>query len=148
MSFLAGKPVVVPWDFSEHSVTALRRTLELVTDRACVHVVYVMQIPLAVDPGVMWETVTEESMQTHSTVSFQRMGERHPEFAGLKFVGLFGDPGGAVVDYATEQNAELIVISSNGRMGLTRFMLGSVAERVVRLAGCPVLVLKNPEVKK
>jgi nucleotide-binding universal stress UspA family protein len=122
---------------------ALRRTLELVSDPDCVHVVYVMQIPVAADPGVMWDMVTEETMEKHSRESFQRLGQRHPELARLKFVGLFGDPGGAVADYASEQNAELIVISSHGRTGLTRFMLGSVAERVVRLAACPVLVLKN-----
>lgn len=143
MSLLTGKAAIVPWDFSDHALVALRRTLELVSDPACVHVVYIMQIPVAADPGVMWDMVTEETMEQHSKASFQRLGQRHPEFANLKFVGLFGDPGGAIADYAAEQDAELIVISSHGRTGLTRFMLGSVAERVVRLAHCPVLVLKN-----
>jgi len=143
MSLLSGKAVIVPWDFSDHSMAALRRTLELVADRACVHVLYVMQLPVAADPGVVWDMVTEDSMQQHSVAAFGRLGQRYPEFAGLKLVSLFGDPGGTITDYAKEQDAELIVISSHGRTGLTRLMLGSVAERVVRLASCQVLVLKS-----
>jgi universal stress protein A len=48
----------------------------------------------------------------------------------------------AVVDAATEERADLIVIGTHGRTGLTRLVIGSVAERVVRIAPCPVLIVK------
>ena len=48
-----------------------------------------------------------------------------------------------IADFAQEKKAELIVLPSHGRTGLTRLLLGSVAEKVVRLAHCPVLVLKK-----
>ena len=47
-----------------------------------------------------------------------------------------------IVDAATEAQADLIVIGTHGRTGLTRLVIGSVAERVVRLAPCPVLTIK------
>ena len=55
----------------------------------------------------------------------------------------FGDPGNQIVDFAERISAELIVIPSHGRTGIERLLLGSVAERVARLAPCPVLVLRG-----
>jgi nucleotide-binding universal stress UspA family protein len=54
----------------------------------------------------------------------------------------FGDPGREIAAHAEELHAELIVMPSHGRTGLSRLFIGSVAERVVRLAHCPVLILK------
>lgn len=137
------KPVVVPWDFSDYSLEALKRAIELLGAPEMIHVVYVMQNPVASELGGMWEVVSPETMQEQSAAAFRRLLEKHPDLAGVKFVGLVGDPGGELVDYAVRVGAGLIVISSHGRTGLVRWMLGSVAERVVRLAQCPVLVLKK-----
>ncbi|HBE68502.1 MAG TPA: hypothetical protein DDW52_10180, partial [Planctomycetaceae bacterium] len=57
-----------------------------------------------------------------------------------------GDPGQITADRADELGAELIVVGSHGRTGLSRLVLGSTAERVTRLAHCAVLVVKlEPE---
>jgi nucleotide-binding universal stress UspA family protein len=55
-----------------------------------------------------------------------------------------GIPAEAIVDFAREVGADLIVIGSHGRTGLGRVLMGSVAEHVVRNAGCPVLTVKLP----
>ena len=55
----------------------------------------------------------------------------------------FGDAGYRIADHAKQLNADLIVMPSHGRSGITRLLIGSVAERVVRLAHCPVLVLRG-----
>jgi nucleotide-binding universal stress UspA family protein len=55
-----------------------------------------------------------------------------------------GDPGLIIADYADEVHADLIVIPSHGYHGVQRLLLGSVAERVLRHANCPVLVLRRP----
>jgi nucleotide-binding universal stress UspA family protein len=55
-----------------------------------------------------------------------------------------GDAAAEIVRIASEQNVDLIVISSHGRTGLGRIFFGSTAEAVVRHAGCPVLVVKPP----
>jgi nucleotide-binding universal stress UspA family protein len=54
-----------------------------------------------------------------------------------------GDPAGAIVDVASQAKADIIVMSSHGHTGLTRWLLGSVAEKVLRAAGCPVLVVRS-----
>jgi nucleotide-binding universal stress UspA family protein len=55
-----------------------------------------------------------------------------------------GDPTVAIVDLAREAGADIIVIGSHGRAGLSRLLMGSVAEQVVRNASCPVLTVKIP----
>jgi universal stress protein A len=55
------------------------------------------------------------------------------------------DPAQAIVDYAVECGADLIVLGTHGRSGVSRMLMGSVAERVVRTAPCPVLTVHDHE---
>jgi nucleotide-binding universal stress UspA family protein len=55
------------------------------------------------------------------------------------------DPVSAIIRIAAERDCDLIVVGTHGRHGLLRLLEGSVAERVVRLAACPVLVVKSSE---
>ena len=55
----------------------------------------------------------------------------------------WGSPVEAIVDYADEQQIDLIVIATHGRTGLSHVLLGSVAERIVREAPCPVLTIRD-----
>jgi nucleotide-binding universal stress UspA family protein len=50
-----------------------------------------------------------------------------------------------IVDYAHESHADAIVVGTHGRRAMAHLLLGSVAERVVRLAPCPVLTVRHPE---
>ena len=54
-------------------------------------------------------------------------------------------PAYAIVDYARENGIDLIVMGTHGRGALAHLLMGSVAERVVRLAPCPVLTVRHPE---
>jgi len=54
-----------------------------------------------------------------------------------------GDPAKSIVKVAEETRCDLIVLSTHGRSGLRRVLMGSVAEHVLRIASCPVLVLKG-----
>jgi len=53
-----------------------------------------------------------------------------------------------IVDYAATQYVDLIIMGTHGHTGLQHMLLGSVAERVVRLASCPVLVTRGTEEEK
>ena len=55
----------------------------------------------------------------------------------------YGRPVGQICRYARKQRIDLVVIGSQGRTGLKHFLMGSVAERVVRAAPCPVLVVRE-----
>jgi nucleotide-binding universal stress UspA family protein len=59
----------------------------------------------------------------------------------LTFVGRSGDPADEILRYAAMHAVELIVVGTHGRTGVSRLLLGSVAERVTRGATCPVLVV-------
>ncbi len=54
-------------------------------------------------------------------------------------------PASAIVDYAGRQHIDLIVTGTNGRGGMAHLLMGSIAERVVRTAPCPVLTVRHPE---
>jgi nucleotide-binding universal stress UspA family protein len=54
-------------------------------------------------------------------------------------------PAYAIIDYAVDHGVELIVIGTHGRGALAHLVMGSVAERVVRLAACPVLTVRHPQ---
>ncbi len=146
MNKFTDKPVVVPWDFSESSKTALQRAIELAGSNEQIEVVHVTSYPAAMEPGVVWGTYSEELIQRNLLKSFRAtvLESRYP---GISFTAYFGDPGSEIVRHADNVDAGLIVVSSHGRTGLSRFLIGSVAERVVRLAHCPVLVLREPKEK-
>lgn len=65
---------------------------------------------------------------------------------GAKTVLVSSDkPALAVVKYAKDTSIDLIIIGTHGRGGMAHLLLGSVAERIVRLAPCPVLTVRHPE---
>jgi universal stress protein A len=55
------------------------------------------------------------------------------------------DAAAAIVEYAKEVHADIIVVGTHGRSGVSRLLMGSVAEHVVRTAPCPVLVVRSRE---
>lgn len=143
MNGLPINKIVVPVDFSDQSFAAVETALSMVPSAKSVHVVHVLPILTDYEAGLMWTGLNDE---TRSQQPLNVLRERYaaPKYAGLETCVLFGDAGTQIVDYAEEQRADLIVLPSHGRTGISRLLIGSVAERVVRMAHCPVLVLKTP----
>jgi nucleotide-binding universal stress UspA family protein len=140
--WLPRKAVVVPIDFSEDSFAALETALEMVDDRSHVHVIHVLPVLEPAEPGVIWHTVDDQSRSEHAEKALRAELERREQ----REIGIairFGDPGHEIAHYAEQIGAGLVIVSSHGRTGLKRLLIGSVAERLVRLARCPVLVLKK-----
>ena len=54
-------------------------------------------------------------------------------------------PADAIIDYARQADIDLVIMGTHGRTGMSQLLVGSVAERVVRTAPCPVLTVKHPE---
>jgi nucleotide-binding universal stress UspA family protein len=134
--------ILVPTDFSQASEEALRWATSLARDTGAVlTIAHVEEPPMAYAgelPLVPDEETREElrrslagTLPGDATVSFEHKL-------------LVGDPAAAIVDLAERENADLIVMGSHGRKGLTRLLMGSVAEAVVRKAKCPVLTVKQP----
>ena len=142
MSWCPKACVLVPIDFSDDSFAALTTARELVSDVRALHVLHVLPSLEPAEPGVVWATVDDTSRRHHAE---QALRER---LAGMGLAGVdvqicIGDPGYEIAHLAESLKADVIVLPSHGRTGLSRLLIGSVAERVVRLAHCPVLVLKQ-----
>lgn len=142
MSLLTRKTIVVPFDFSEMSKSALATAVELAVDNSKINVVHVVPYPPSMEPGVIWGVVDEELLSQQASESFHKVIPPG-KYPGITFKVLFGDPGSEIARHAKTIDAGLVVISSHGRTGLAHFFLGSVAERVTRLCHCPVLVLRS-----
>jgi nucleotide-binding universal stress UspA family protein len=142
MTLFASNNVLVPIDFSQEAHQALVDTLEFVKDPARLHVIHVLHPLEPTDPGVVWQTIDDQSRIDNIKATFYK---EFPEeaYQQVKFTVKVGNPSSEIIDYAKHNAIDLIVIPSSGRTGLARFFLGSVAERVVRFSHCPVLVIRG-----
>jgi len=142
MVLFAKERILVPIDFSEKSLQALRETIAFAETNANVYIVHVLKPLEATEPGVVWESVNTEKRKETILALFDKTFPKS-EYAGLNFAIQEGDPTAEIIDYAEQQKIDLIVMPSRGRTGISRFFMGSIAERVVRFAHCPVLVFKQ-----
>ncbi len=137
------KTVVVPFDFSELSCQALEKAIDLIDDESLIRVVHVAEYPSAYEYGVTWETINREIVVERIKESFAKKLKMITAMPSLDITVIFGgNPGQEICNFAKDLGAELIIIPSHGRKGFERFLLGSVAERVIRCAPCQVMVLK------
>lgn len=142
MTWCPKQCVVVPIDFSNESFEALDVGLQLVASPADVRVVHVLQDIAPLEAGEVWGVPDPQVRIQHVAQALKgRLGE--PRYEGVHVEVVLGDAAHGITNYAAEVKADLIVIPSHGRTGITRLLIGSVAERVVRLAHCPVLVLRK-----
>ncbi len=141
MSWLKKKCVLIPLDFSEWSYQAIAPAKEYVEDISSLKIIHVLAPLHPADPAAMWDTLNEEERK-QKVQEFLHNKLKEMGYDGIQIGVTVGDPSTEIVDYAKEIEADLIVMPSHGRKGVSRFLLGSVAERVVRLSHCPVLILK------
>jgi nucleotide-binding universal stress UspA family protein len=142
MAWVPRKTVVVPVDFSEESVRALTQAAALAAGPGSIHAVHVLPPYVAADPATAWEIhAGETEIRRARDALAHRLADADLEGGHVDV--RIGDPGCEIAALADELDAELIVLPSHGRTGLQRLLIGSVAERVIRLAHCPVLVLRN-----
>jgi nucleotide-binding universal stress UspA family protein len=143
MSWFPKASVVVPVDFSDASKAAVDLGLQLVDAPGHLYVVHVSPSIFPTEIGYVWETYDEKQYLEAAEAALGKW-LADEKYQGVKRAIKMGNAGDEIVCHAQDVHAELIIIPSHGRTGLKRLLLGSVAERVVRLAACPVLVLKPP----
>ena len=136
------RKIVVPIDFSDESFGALETALVIAEQSSALHVIHALPDLSSVEPGVIWGEVNNDSRARHAA---EALREWLPDdkYSDVQIEMQFGDPGHRIAEYAQQVEAELIVMPSHGRTGLKRLLIGSVAERVLRLVHCPVLVLRQ-----
>jgi universal stress protein A len=141
--------IFCPTDFSEPSYKALQAANDLAVhfqaELILIHVLHPLLIyPSAmVVPGIM-ETATDEGLLREDMAKKSLAMTLNEKVAGsLKSRSILGkgNPADEIVRLASEEKADLIVIGTHGFTGWRHLILGSVAEKVVRYAHCPVLTI-------
>lgn len=141
MNRFADLRIVVPVDFSEESDGALDMALEIAAEGRQITAVHVAPPIGSFEPGVVYVATDAEREESLKHSLHKRYDD--PKYREISIEILFGDPGHEIAEFAKKENVGLIVMPSHGRTGLAHLLIGSVAERVIRLAHCPVLVLRS-----
>ena len=143
--------ILVPTDFSPTSDAALEHARALARAfSAELRLVHVFEDPLLAGavaaeayvpeaPGVRTALMKEaQERLTH------RLRPEDREALSASGEIITGSPASAITEHAARIGASLIVMGTHGRGGMAHLLLGSVAERVVRTAACPVLTVRGP----
>lgn len=146
MYWLPRRKVLVPTDFSDASADAMHTALAMVEYGHCVHALHIVEpvlnefvngeIPSDVDLSEAEDTrlrIREERLKTF-------LSER--ELRGLVSAVQTGDPALSITRYACDNAIDLIVVAAHNYEQGERISMGSVTERVLHNADCPVLVLR------
>jgi nucleotide-binding universal stress UspA family protein len=141
--------ILVALDGSENSMRALDVALRLAREsHALLHPLYVIDVPLIAfdtpgfDPSIVREAFCEEGQRVIAAARnrMTKLGvDGSPRVVEAAAPG--EDVAYRIQGTATECGADLIVMGTHGRRGFRRLVLGSVAERVLRSAPCPVLLI-------
>jgi nucleotide-binding universal stress UspA family protein len=136
------KKILVPVDFSDLSLAAVDRALEIAGSDTAVELLHVLSDLLAMEPGNLFGRITNDP---RIEAAMERFRETFSDakYASLHFHVEIGNPGHEITSLAKRENFDLIIIPSHGYGPVKHVLLGSVAERVVCLASCPVLVLRS-----
>lgn len=143
---VAMRHILVPTDLSEHAAEALRQAAAWAElEGARLHILHVLErTPM---PGIYeleaayvnTPAVRARAEEELRTWAEQAIGADHEATYYVRF----GYPPRDIVDVAKNRAMDLIVMATHGRTGLQRVLLGSVAEKVVRMAVCPVLAVRG-----
>ena len=141
------KRILVPVDFSEHSQKALRYALafaaQFVAEVALVHIVEQMVYPgdWMYPPLAVTDFATEKREQVLARLRALDQG------SGVKtqHVVRLGRAWQEVIEIAREMKSDMIIVATHGYTGLKHVLLGSVAEKIMRHAPCPVLSVRPEE---
>ena len=142
MHVFAQVPILVPVDFSERCFAAVEVAVEIAEDASPVHALHVLHEPQTGHPDPIWVSIEHAKRKQHaaSALEGELQDRQHSDVATHVE---FGDAGLRIAEFAKHHNVGLIVMPSHGRTGLERLLLGSITERVLRTAHCPVLVLRE-----
>ena len=144
------RKILCPVDFSEGAEHAMRYAVAFAdaydAELVLLHVVELPFLPSYSTAGVPDLSLPVEQIQEECQDRLDDMVEEqkqiHPDVEGKVVVGA---PFVEIIREAREGDFDLLVVGTHGRTGIKHMLIGSVAEKVVRKAPCPVLTVKHPE---
>jgi nucleotide-binding universal stress UspA family protein len=144
------KKILCPTDFSEPSIAGVRTAAELAgefdAEILLVHVVSPIPTPVfstAPGPTSFDVPIYQKALEEQAKNELENMRKKEiPENIKVKTYIAHGNPGRRIIKLVEEEHVDLVVISGHGEGGIQRLIFGSVAEKVVREACCPVLSIR------
>jgi nucleotide-binding universal stress UspA family protein len=137
--------ILAPVDFSEGSTTAVRYAKELALTYGAqimlLHAIEEVMYPSAY--GLEMADVPGPDVVDRVETSLASLAETEIGYEHVVVDAVVGYAPSVILDYQQEHDVDLLVIATHGRSGLERLLLGSVTERIVRRATCPVFVVKS-----
>ena len=138
--------ILVPFDFSEYSEKAFTWALAMAekwrSRLLLLHVVPTPSYPPMLTGTYFNVAEFEASLRADAEARAKEfLGKPHGRTVQVDTQVVMGEPFGDICRVAEQEQVDLIIMGSHGRTGLSHVLLGSVAERVVRHAPCPVLVV-------
>lgn len=134
------KKLLAPTDFSDLSARGVHYACQLAKDSGAELIVFNVAI---LDET---NTIDKQDMERHRARLDKFVADKLADVSAnlrIRKVVDAGDAYGAIVDCAESEHVDLIVMSSHGRTGLSRMLIGSVTDKVLRGASCPVLVVPS-----
>lgn len=148
-TFIAMKKILVPCDFSKPAINAYRSALEIASlSRGSIHLLHIVELPVMHDTVLMPVLNFEEALLNEfKEKAEERFGKITDKFTakGVKVVSKveFGAVSRMIQDYINKNAIDLVIMGSHGASGLREVFIGSNAEKIVRQAPVPVLVVKD-----
>ncbi len=143
------RTILAPADFSAHSEESVRYACGLAARLGAeLHLVHILSevLPAGPDPLLM-PVLPPEYYKESEDRALESLGRLlDPAWGTPRSVVTqvrWGSPVESMVSYAADHHIDLIVIATHGRTGLSHVLLGSVAERILREAPCPVLTIRD-----
>ncbi|MBW1988619.1 MAG: universal stress protein [Deltaproteobacteria bacterium] len=142
------RTILCPTDFSPAAQAAVDEAGDLAKSFSAELVLVHVVAPLPAGPSYGSLNVPEFLMELHKEAD-KRLTELAKKLTGAGIKSrhrvLDGVPYEKIVETAKKEKADMVVISTHGRTGVRRMVFGSVAEKVLKLAPCPVLVVPAPK---
>lgn len=141
--------ILVPIDFSDNSKKALRYALPLATTfNAAISIIYVVEpavFPSDFGFGQMSFPDVEKEMYDKAETELNQIVADLDSTTKISPVIKSGIPFVEVTTYAADENVDLIILATHGRTGVEHILFGSTAEKIIRKAPCPVLIVRADE---
>lgn len=140
--------ILVPVDFSEHAEVALTHAVELAhthdAELMLLHVVEDPSFPSFYGTGAVTLYGKVPDLEERARDALETLvADLETETPSIETHVVRGRAGTAIVAFVDEHDVDLVVIASRGLSGVDRVLMGSVAEKVVRRASCPIFVIKS-----
>ena len=135
------RTILVPTDFSEHSELAFRLACSLARDTGARILALHVLVPPTIVYGEQAYAPLPEEYPKQWEEKLQALQSPTPNVT-VEHLMVEGEPVNVILKTGRDSNCDLIVLGTHGRSGLEHLLMGSVAEKVVREAPCPVLSVK------